>query len=134
MAQDNYIAFGDRQPIPLRTLPSILSPSNPIKGTGSPEGSVPGVTGQPYTDITTGDLYVKMVGNGNVGWVKVATSPGDSGSGGGSQTTFSVAADPNGVLNVSGPAIAVGTGTVAGTVWVKSTAGESSTDWVAVIV
>lgn len=133
MAQENYIAFGSRQEVPNKILPSILSPSNPLRGIGSPEGIVPGVTGQQYTDAATGETYVKMVGNGSIGWVVVASVPGDSGSTS-TKSTYSVASDPNGVLNVSGPAIAVGVGAVAGTVWVKSTAGESATDWVAVIV
>lgn len=70
----NFVPFGPGRTGPFQAvLPVKLSPSHPLCGEGSPEGAVPGVAGQRYTDILTGDQYLKMQGNQNVGWEKTGT-------------------------------------------------------------
>lgn len=42
--------------------------------------------------------------------------------------------DPNGVVTATGPAIVIGSGAAAGSLWVKSTAGTSNNEWNQLIV
>lgn len=52
-------------------LQGISSTSGPnlYSGTGSPEGVVTAAVGSIYTDTSTGDVYKKISGSGNTGWV-----------------------------------------------------------------
>lgn len=53
-------------------LPSTLSKAPMLSGHGSPEGTVPGVPGQPYTDLDTNCLWLKMRGDQKLGWRLIA--------------------------------------------------------------
>lgn len=89
-------------------------------GVGSPEGVFPGPVGWYYVDTSTGDLYVKVTGTGNTGWVLV------TGGGGGATEVYFGTGDPNGVQTATRPALFY---TAAGDVWVKTGAGTTNTGW-----
>lgn len=45
----------------------------PAAGSGSPEGVVSGSPGKIYTDVDTSNLWNKVTGTGNTGWVQQTT-------------------------------------------------------------
>lgn len=53
------------------TLPSNVGTSPELSGAGSPEGIVPGVPGQTFVNTDNLDLYLKISGVQNIGWVLV---------------------------------------------------------------
>lgn len=57
------------------TLPAQLDHSNPLSGTGSPEGVVQAVPGQTYTDLASQILWEKIQSNGVYGWKAVGSVP-----------------------------------------------------------
>lgn len=121
------------------SLPAMVSPSGAAGGHGTPEGIVIGNPGMRYRDLDNDDLYLKITGTAETGWRLIGKWPGSGGgsSGGGTGgggNVFASAADPSGVLSVTGPAVCIGSGAFAGTFWVKSTSGTSANDWVALIV
>ena len=72
-----YIAFPAARSSAAQTaLPGTLSPSPPLSGRGSPEGSIIGVPGQKYTDILTGNIYIKVAGTQEIGWLQNGVSQG----------------------------------------------------------
>jgi hypothetical protein len=56
-------------------LPSILSPTSPLSGNGSPEGVVPGVPGHTWHDLLTDNLWLKVVGVQTIGWQLIGKVP-----------------------------------------------------------
>ena len=52
-------------------VPSGEGKLDPISGHGSPEDMVPAPPGTQYTDIDSGDVYLKMGGVQQKGWQKV---------------------------------------------------------------
>lgn len=56
------------------TLPNRAKDFTYIKnGLGTPEGTAIGSVGSLYQDLTNGELYIKVLGTGNTGWVLMVT-------------------------------------------------------------
>ena len=74
MAQMPYVPNVGLNSFPA-TLQSAVGKGDPITGHGSPEDVVPSTPGTQYTDIDTGDIYVKVGGVQAKGWQKVGAAP-----------------------------------------------------------
>jgi hypothetical protein len=134
MAQQNYRPWSPGMPEPfVPVLPSRVAPSMPIAGNGPPEGQTYGNPGQLYQDNQTGDIYQKFSGTAKFGWQKVGTGglPGGSGGGTGSgkQQVFVSNGNPNGQVSCTGPGMCYDVSTSPNTIWIKTTATTSTTDW-----
>lgn len=80
-----------------------------LSGLGSPETVVPGVKGQKYVDITTGDLYMKMAGTQKRGWVVIGKALAETVSLGGSFFNDDYGGAEPGVVPPTGIGVAIDT-------------------------
>jgi hypothetical protein len=130
---DEYLGFrsGFTAPSASRALPVVVNdPGDTLYGDGSPEGVVNAFPGMRYIDNGTSALWIKAIGVQSLGWIETgAFGSGAVSISGTSGKVFSTPADPNGVLSANGAAVAIGSGDVAGKIWVKSSSGTSDSDW-----
>lgn len=80
----NYVP-GMSGPV-IDTLPLNVKESVTVPGHGNPNGVIPGIPGWKYEDVDTGNVWLKLNGNNNVGWVQVSTNAFTPGGGGGGNT------------------------------------------------
>jgi len=113
-------------------LPALSGNFEHVSGHGSPEGVVPGVPAQIYDDLDGGGMWMKLAGTQTLGWALIGAS-GALISPGGAANVFRSVVEPNGQINCTGAGIVIGDGALLGKLWVKSTVGNSDSDWIAVI-
>lgn len=75
MTGEPYVPFPSSRSGPFAgSLPTRVAPCASISGNGAPEDSVIGNPGQRYTDLLTGNMYVKVQSTGAKGWQLVGSA------------------------------------------------------------